>query len=660
MVRTCKISRAVHPLVMCKLRVVIPAGFWLEPFVSSETLVCICSSQKRRFASSETLVCICSQKPSAMSAGGAKSFVTHARTLASGWFKALAFISTMSLAFNAFNVLDVSLHSTPLEHQLDSRISHILKDAESRKKHAEALRPFALGKSIVIQGLSCHTELNGSLGIVIAWDGRRVEVGITDGWTPVVKTISVRPACLLRSVAPRAPYQRVSATSSAETQWFQPYAPASCPGSEIRCNSSSSAGVSALPRQQFSSSTLFSISPGLARTFSPALLSAWALLCAWRMACSSHSRAFETKLKQKLAKLSVPVELLESVADSSLLDFDLELRGSMCSGGEVVMFITPPTASDNTNCGGDQGEANTTTTTTTSTTTTTPRAFATNRRRTFPSAAAAAAAVTRYHRRVFASSTAHTQHGSVGSELNAPQTAALERTSPSLLHSGSSLGNQAPGSSNDPAPAQQRRIQPMTANKNKGCNAAWQHKRHRYQFCRTFSRHRCATTRAIFEFCPDKRCPNIAPAGENSGIYYFFFQACHFCGIEFCLDCIQTRIEQAKFHEDCMHRIVEVCNDCMIYTELQRPILRHPLANASNMSNASNGPGHDFLAPSPVFEPDEDEDDFIDAGGPGHDFMSPSPVFGPDEDEDDYSGAGGPGHDFMSPSPVFGPDEDEE
>jgi hypothetical protein len=46
MVRTCKISRAVHPLVMCKLRVVIPAGFWLEPFVSSETLVCICFSQK--------------------------------------------------------------------------------------------------------------------------------------------------------------------------------------------------------------------------------------------------------------------------------------------------------------------------------------------------------------------------------------------------------------------------------------------------------------------------------------------------------------------------------------------------------------------------------------------------------------------------------------
>jgi hypothetical protein len=69
MVRTCKISRAVYPLVMCKLRVVIPAGFWLEPFVSSETLVCICS-QKRQFVSSETLMCICSQKPSAVSAGG--------------------------------------------------------------------------------------------------------------------------------------------------------------------------------------------------------------------------------------------------------------------------------------------------------------------------------------------------------------------------------------------------------------------------------------------------------------------------------------------------------------------------------------------------------------------------------------------------------------
>ena len=124
------------------------------------------------------------------------------------------------------------------------------------------MRPFALGESIVIQGLSCHTELNGSLGIVLAWDGRRVEVGITDGLTPVVKTILARPACVLRYVAPRAPYQRVSATSSAETQWFQPYAPASCPGPEIRCNSSSSAGVS-------------SISPGLARTFSPGAQPSW-------------------------------------------------------------------------------------------------------------------------------------------------------------------------------------------------------------------------------------------------------------------------------------------------------------------------------------------------------------------------------------------------
>jgi hypothetical protein len=77
-----QISRAVHPLVMCKLRVVIPAGFWLEPFVSSETLVCICSSQKLR--------------------------------------------STMPLLFNALNVLDVSTRSTPMEHQLDSLISHIL------------------------------------------------------------------------------------------------------------------------------------------------------------------------------------------------------------------------------------------------------------------------------------------------------------------------------------------------------------------------------------------------------------------------------------------------------------------------------------------------------------------------------------------------------
>jgi hypothetical protein len=261
------------------------------------------------------------------------------------------------------------------------------------------------------------------------------------------------------------------------------------------------------------------------------------------------------------------------------------------------MFITPPTASYNTNCGGDRGETNTTTTTTTSTTTTTLR-------RRIPSAAAAAAAVTRYHRRVFASSTADTQHGSVGSELNAAQTAALTRTSPSLLHSGSSLGNRPPGSSNDPAPAPQRWIQSSTANKIKGCNAAWQHKRHRYQFCRTFSVHRCATTRDIFEFCPDKLCPNIAPASLNSGDD-FFFLACYFCGIEFCLDCISSRLDEAKFHEDGMNRIVEVCNDCSIYTFLRAPLLRHPLANASNMSNASNGTGH--------FGPFVDEDDFSDA-----------------------------------------------
>jgi hypothetical protein len=58
MVRTCKISRAVHPLVMCKLRVVIPAGFWLEPFVTSETLVCICSSQKCRIWWFVRIVCV--------------------------------------------------------------------------------------------------------------------------------------------------------------------------------------------------------------------------------------------------------------------------------------------------------------------------------------------------------------------------------------------------------------------------------------------------------------------------------------------------------------------------------------------------------------------------------------------------------------------------
>jgi hypothetical protein len=124
---------------------------------------------------------------------------------------------------------------------------NILKDAELMNKHAEDLRPFDLGESIVIQGLSlsCDPELNGSFGIVLAWDGRRVEVGFTDGWTLDMKKKLVHPAQLLRCAAPRAAYRRVSDTSSAETQWSQ--------GSGIGCNSSSSAGVSALPGKQFSS-----------------------------------------------------------------------------------------------------------------------------------------------------------------------------------------------------------------------------------------------------------------------------------------------------------------------------------------------------------------------------------------------------------------------
>jgi len=93
--------------------------------------------------------------------------------------------------------------------------------------------------------LSCDPELNGSLGIVLAWDGREVEVGFTDGWTLDMKKKFVHPAQLLRCAAPRAAYRRVSDTSSAETQWSQ--------GSGIGCNSSSSAGVSALPGKQFSS-----------------------------------------------------------------------------------------------------------------------------------------------------------------------------------------------------------------------------------------------------------------------------------------------------------------------------------------------------------------------------------------------------------------------
>jgi hypothetical protein len=220
--------------------------------------------------------------------------------------------------------------------------------------------------------------------------------------------------------------------------------------------------------------------------------------------------------------------------------------------------------------------------------------------------------VFRNHRSVFASSNANTQHGSVGSELNAAQTAALQRTSPSLLHSGSSLGNRPPGSSNDPAPAPQRRIQTLTANKITGCNAAWKHKRHRYQFCRKFRVHRCATTRDTFEFCPEKLCPNIAPTGENS-LSEDFFIDCRYCGIFYCEDCVLSSFEEAKYNEDGINRIVGCCNACRIYIDLRNPLLRHPIANASNMSNASNGPGHAYMSPSPVVGPDEDEDIFSDA-----------------------------------------------
>jgi hypothetical protein len=47
---------------------------------------------------------------------------------------------------------------------------------------------------------------------------------------------------------------------------------------------------------------------------------------------------------------------------------------------------------------------------------------------------------------------------------------------------------------------------------------------------------------------------------------------------------------------------------------LQRPLFRHPLANASNMPNAFNLPLHDNISSSSVVGPDSEEDSVIDAG----------------------------------------------
>ena len=136
---------------------------------------------------------------------------------------------------NAFEILGVTLSSSPSEvvraYRKASLNAHpdrggtdhtfhmvtwaydIIRNPEWKIGHAELLRPFNIGEAVEIAGLAARQTLNGSLGTVRAWNGRRVQVEV--GGVCVL----VRPSVLSRLASQPETHQserhHASASSSA-------------------------------------------------------------------------------------------------------------------------------------------------------------------------------------------------------------------------------------------------------------------------------------------------------------------------------------------------------------------------------------------------------------------------------------------------------------